>query len=131
MDDHNLLESTDDYFRTGYCIASPNLSILFRENKLYLKQLGTCITFQSDLCSRPFPSCFGPHYESEAKCKVFVMEISFHSHAKKPNFHMKRFALSLAFKMRFTATGKWPIGAHILKIYNMLTMIFLQLNDQA
>ena len=25
------------------------------------------------LGNRPFPSCFEPHYESEAKCKVFVM----------------------------------------------------------
>ena len=25
--------------------------------------------------NRPFPSCFEPDYESEAKCKVFVMKI--------------------------------------------------------
>ena len=59
--------------------------------------------------NRPFPSCFEPHYESEAKCKVFVMKISFHSYANKTNFHMKSFALSLAFMVRFTATRKWPI----------------------
>ena len=59
--------------------------------------------------NRPFPSCFKPHYESEAKCKVFVMKISFHSYANKCNFHMKSFALSLAFIVRFTATRKWPI----------------------
>ena len=33
-----------------------------------------------------FPSCFEPHYESEAKYKVFIMKISFHSYAKKPIF---------------------------------------------
>ena len=43
----------------------------------------------------PFPSCFEPHYESEAKCKVFVLKISFHSNANKTNFHMKSFALAL------------------------------------
>ena len=44
--------------------------------------------------SRPFPSCFEPHYKSEAKCKDFVMKISFHSYANKtkkfctwPHFH--------------------------------------------
>ena len=37
------------------------------------------------------------------------MKISFHSYAKKANFRVKRFALSLAFIMRFTATRKWPI----------------------
>ena len=37
------------------------------------------------------------------------MKISFHSYANKTNFHMKTFALSLAFIVRFTATRKWPI----------------------
>ena len=42
---------------------------------------------------RAFPCCSEPHYESEAKCKVFIMKISFHSHANKlishgqPRFH--------------------------------------------
>ena len=31
---------------------------------------------------------------SEAKCKVFVMKISFRSYANKTNFHMKSVALS-------------------------------------
>ena len=57
----------------------------------------------------PFPSCFEPYYESEAKCKVFVMKISFHSYANKTNFHMKSFPLGLAFIVRFIATCKWPI----------------------
>ena len=37
------------------------------------------------------------------------MKISFHSYANITNFHMKSFALSLAFIVRFTATRKWPI----------------------
>ena len=40
----------------------------------------TCVRF---FCNRPFPSYFEPTYESEAKCKVFVMKISFHSYANK------------------------------------------------
>ena len=59
--------------------------------------------------NRPFPSCIEPRYEIEAKCKVLMMKISFHSYANKANFHMKRFALSLAFVMRYTATRKWLI----------------------
>ena len=61
------------------------------------------------MINRPFPSCCEPHYESEAKCKVFIMKISFHSYANKTEFQMKSFALSLAFIMRFAATRKWPI----------------------
>ena len=37
------------------------------------------------------------------------MKISFDSKANKSNFHMKIFALSPAFMMRFTATQKCPI----------------------
>ena len=56
--------------------------------------------------NRPFLSCFGTHYESKAKCKVFI-KIRFHSNADKTDFHMKSFAL--AFIIRFTATQKWSI----------------------
>ena len=40
-----------------------------------------------------------------AKFLLFI-----HSYANKTNFHMKAFALSLAFIMRFTVTRKWPIA---------------------
>ena len=56
--------------------------------------------------NRPFPSCFEPHCQSEAKCKVFIMKISFLLNADNAYFNMKRFVLSLAFVMRFTATRK-------------------------
>ena len=36
------------------------------------------------------------------------MKISFHSNANKTYFHMKSFALSLAFIVGLTATRKWP-----------------------
>ena len=66
--------------------------------------------------NRPFPSCFEPHYESEAKGKVFIMKISFHSYANKINFQMKSFALSLAFIMSLTATQRWPIAGSVYPI---------------
>ena len=59
--------------------------------------------------NRPLPSCFEPCYESKALCIVFIRKISFHSHAIKTNFHMKSFALSLAFIMRYKTTRKRPI----------------------
>ena len=56
----------------------------------------------TNLLNRPFPSCFEPHYESEAKCKAFIMKISVQdSYSNKTNFNMKSFALSLAFITRF------------------------------
>ena len=39
------------------------------------------------------------------------MKISFRSYANKTTFHTKCFALSLAFKMRFKTTQKWPIDS--------------------
>ena len=74
----------------------------------FLDQIFMLFSCEKYRKNRPFPSCFEPHYESEAKCKVFVMKISFHSSCNKTNFHVKSFALSLAFIVRFTATRKWP-----------------------
>ena len=72
-----------------------------------------------------FPSCFEPHYEREAKCKFFILKISFHSHANKTNFHMKSFALNLAFIMRFAAARKWPIH-HTINVH--VTMVTMGIN---
>ena len=58
----------------------------------------------------PFPSCFEPHYESEAKCKTFYTKISFVCRWTKTYFRNKNFALSLSFKMTLKATRKYPIG---------------------
>ena len=43
------------------------------------------------------------------------MKISFHSYANKTNVHIERFALSLAFIMKFTTTWKWPIAIVVVK----------------
>ena len=66
---------------------------------------------------RKFHSCFEPHYESEAKCKVFIMKDSFHSY--KTNFLIKSFAFNLVFIMRFTATRKWPVPGNPAQRYLM------------
>ena len=46
-------------------------------------------TYARMFLKRPFPSCFEPHYDSEAKCKVIILKISFHSYASKTNFDGK------------------------------------------
>ena len=68
-----------------------------------------CHPITGDEVNRPFTSCCEPHFESGAKCKVYIMKITFHSYINKTNFHNKSFAVSLALIMRFTATRKWPI----------------------
>ena len=67
--------------------------------------------------SKPFPSRFEPHYESEAPCIVFLMKTCFHLRANKTNFHMKILALSLAFEMRLTE----QIGDGIFIVEEFLT----------
>lgn len=54
-----------------------------------------------------FPSCPSPPFQSESWCKTFILEISFihiqmlvHLHVNEINFHIKGFALELAFKQR-------------------------------
>ena len=63
--------------------------------------------------NRPFLNSYELHCTKE-KFKVFIMKIRFHSDANKTNFHMKSFALRLAFIMRFTATRKCPINARLI-----------------
>ena len=66
--------------------------------------------------NRPFSSCFKSHYESEASCTVFIMNISFHSYANKTIFHMK--TLHLTFVMRLKAT--WKYGQFSLRLSHQL-----------
>ena len=62
--------------------------------------------------NRPFPSYFELHYESEVKCKVFVMKVSFHSYANKTNFHT-----------RSTTTQKWPISFRYMQVVFACTIL--------
>ena len=46
--------------------------------------------------NRPYPSSPGPLFQNEGRCSAFDMEIIFHSHANKINFHKKGCAPSLS-----------------------------------
>ena len=57
--------------------------------------------------SRPFLSSPGPLYQNEDKCSAFDMEMIFHSHANKTQFHNKG---GLILKLRVFGTrqkGLW------------------------
>ena len=57
----------------------------------------------------PFPSSKKSHFQNEAKCETFVVKMSFICIIIKNHFHINGFALSLALKVRFFGTRKWPI----------------------
>ena len=59
--------------------------------------------------NRPFPSFKKSHFQNEAKCETFVVKMSFICIIIKNHFHINGFALSLALKVRFFGTRKWPI----------------------
>ena len=59
--------------------------------------------------NRPFPSSKKSHFQNEAKCETFVVKMSFICIIIKNHFHINGFALSLALKVRFFGTRKWPI----------------------
>ena len=59
--------------------------------------------------NRPFPSSPGPLYQNEIKCPAFDVEMIFHSHANKTQFHKKGCALGFILKVRVFGTRKWPI----------------------
>ena len=58
--------------------------------------------------NRPFPSSKKSHFQNEAKCETFVVKMSFICIIIKTHFHINGFALSLALKVRFYGTRKWP-----------------------
>ena len=59
--------------------------------------------------NRPFPSSKKFHFQNEAKCETFVVEMSFNYDANKTHFHNKDFALSLVLKVKLFGTRKWPV----------------------
>ena len=65
--------------------------------------------YQLPVMNRPFPSSKNSHFQNEAKCETFVVKMSFICIIIKNHFHINGFALSLALKVRFFGTRKWPI----------------------
>ena len=63
----------------------------------------------AETSNRPFPSSKKFHFQNEAKCETFVVEMSFNYDANKTHFHYKGFALSLVLKVTLFGTRKWPI----------------------
>ena len=47
--------------------------------------------------------------KARLSAKFCIMKISFDLYGNKCNFYVKGFALSIAYIIRFTTTGKWPI----------------------
>ena len=72
------------------------------------------LSSHSTSCNRPFPSSKKFHFQNEAKCKTFVVEMSFNYDANKTHFHNKGFALSLVLKVKLFGTRKWPIVCHVV-----------------
>ena len=58
---------------------------------------------------KPFSSSPGPLFQNEGRCSAFDMEIIFHSHANKTDFHKKGCAGRLILKVWVFRTRKWPI----------------------
>ena len=56
--------------------------------------------------NRPFPCCFKPPFQSEAKCEAIDMKMIFDSHANKTYFHEKVLHFArLVLKVKVLGTG--------------------------
>ena len=64
-----------------------------------------CCVFENT----PFSSSKKSHFQNEAKCETVVVKMSFICIIIKIHFRINGFALSLALKVRFFGTRKWPI----------------------
>ena len=94
--------------------TSVNMSTQSRSTDMATKSQPTYWLSISQLCiegctNRPFPSSRKSHFQTEAKCETFVVKMSFICIIIKNHFHINGFALSLALKVRFFGTQKWPI----------------------
>ena len=56
----------------------------------------------------PYPSSPEPLYQKDY-CSAFDMEMIFHPHANKTQFHKKGCAFGLILKVRVFGTRKWPV----------------------
>ena len=59
--------------------------------------------------NRPLPSSKNPHFQNEARCKTFLVKMSFICMRMKNDFHIKGRAPTLVLKQRPGGTRKWPI----------------------
>ena len=107
----------------GHCRVPPGLCIktklsaqpLIQKWFFILMQLQ--LIFTRKLWNRPFPSSKKFHFQNEAKCEIFVVKMSFICIIIKNHFHINGFALSLALKVRFFGTRKWPIVVHLASFW--------------
>ena len=79
------------------------------EWRLSCTPLSEITKLRVELVSRPLPSSKKSHFQNEAKCETFVVKMSFICIIIKNHFHINSFALSLALKVIFFGTRKWPI----------------------
>ena len=92
---------------------------MLKKVKLEFKKSKKCPLKCSLICSplekcygsdnRPFPISKKSHFQNEAKCETFVVKMSFICITIKNHFHINSFVLSLALKVRFFGSRKWPI----------------------
>ena len=97
----------------SHFITFPLLFFVIRNFKGHSISLSRRAFFLSFLytmrLNRPFPSSKKFHFQNEAKCETFVVEMSFICIIIKTHFHNKGFALSLVLKVKLFGTRKWPI----------------------
>ena len=68
---------------------------------------GYCTSSEATL-NMPQPSYKNSSFQNEAKCKTFLVKMSFTCRGIKNHFHVFGVTLSLALKQWLGATRKWP-----------------------
>ena len=61
--------------------------------------------------------------KSEAKCKVFVMKMSFHSYANKTNFHVKSFCTLPCFHNEVHSNSEMAYCVAVSKSSSQINML--------
>ena len=83
-------------------LASPRASFPFKNRESHRSRGGEPQNTNASL----FPSSKISHFQNEAKCKTFLVKMSFICMRIKRHFHISSFAPSFALKQRLGATRK-------------------------
>ena len=107
----------EGWLKLVYCLDSFDYHWVLLVTQLYyytvlaILQVPVGLGGLSVMWNRPLPSSKTPHFQNEAKCRTFLMKMSFICMRIKNHFHIKGWVLNLVLIQRLGETRKWPVAS--------------------
>ena len=107
----------EGWLKLVYCLDSFDYHWVLLVTQLYcytvlaILQVPVGLGCLSVMWNRPLPSSNTPHFQNEAKCRTFLMKMSFICMRIKNHFHIIGWVLNLFLIQRPGETRKWPVAS--------------------